>query len=450
MFVQRTGFRRFFSFLLLLLALAPAVWVQAACPSPGQALTVDPVVRWLRQNALPLRTTETGGTQTDLAPLQHLAGSARIVGLGEATHGTHEFFTLKARLAEFLISTMGFRTFVMENDWGRSQAIDAYINGGAGDLAQLMEQGLFVSWQTREYRSLLAWMRAYNASPLHATKIHFRGMDLQDLSQYEFATVEQYLQTVDARQMVAARRLYAPLRMLSTDAFAGLPVATRQRFLQQAQQVYDLVQANRWRSLTRSSADRFACALQNARLIVEYATYHTYRTEAQGLARYYQRDLFLAENVAWLLAHESAGQSKLLVWAHDTHVANDSWYDSVTGRNMGGELRARYGSAYVALGTTLYQGAFRTYTSQQRTTQSIGPVSPASYNAMLGRGGLPLYLLPLDHLPPGPLRNWAGRSATLLSYGLGGEDLSAPVLLSQSFDALLHVQQTTPAWPLDP
>jgi erythromycin esterase len=452
MFVNRTGFRRFFCFLLFVLALAQAVWVQATFPAPGQALAADPVVRWLRQNTLPLGMSEPGGTQTDLAPLQRLIGGARIVGLGEATHGTHEFFTMKARLAEFLISTMGFRTFVMENDWGRSRAIDAYINGAPGDLTRLMAQGLFVCWQTQEYRSFLTWMRAYNASPAHATKIHFRGMDLQDLSPDEFEAVEGYLRTVDVQLVAVVRHLYASLFALSTattfNTFSDLPVATRQRNLQQAQQVYDLLQANRGRYLARSSASRFAGALQNARIIVQYATYSSYRTEAEALARYYQRDLFLAENVAWLSAHETDGQSKLLIWAHDTHIANDTWYASVDGRNMGGELRAHYGNGYFAIGTTLYQGAFRTYTYPGSTVQSVGPLPHASYNATLGQAGLPLYLLPLDNLPPGPLRAWACSRATLLSYGLGGEDLSAPAQLSQSFDALVHIQQTTPAWPL--
>jgi erythromycin esterase len=281
-------------------------------------------------------------------------------------------------------------------------------------------------------------------------------MDFQDLSQHEFDAVQGYLQTVDIRQAVSVEHLYAPLLALSTSApsgaFARLPPAVRQRYLQQAWQAYDLLQANRWRYLTRSSARSFAFALQNARIIVQFATYSTYRTQAEELARYYQRDLFLAENVAWFLAHEAGRSPRLLVWAHDTHIANDNWYASANGRNMGGELRARYSKGYFAIGTTLYQGTFRAYTDTGSRIQSVGPLPRASYNATLGQDGLPLYLLPLDNLPPGPLRTWAGSGATLFMYGLGGEDLSAPVLLSQSFDVLVHIQQTTPArllWPQD-
>ncbi|HEY1348996.1 MAG TPA: erythromycin esterase family protein [Ktedonobacteraceae bacterium] len=449
MFVNGTG-RSCLPFpLLFLCSLTLALGAHVACPVPGQALSdSDSVVRWLRQSVLPLRTSEPGGSETDLVPLQRMIGAASIVGLGEETHGTHEFITMKARLAEFLISTMGFTTFVMENDWGRSQGVDAYINGAPTALASVMAQGLFTSWQTREYRSLLQWMRAYNASPAHATKIHFLGMDCQDLSPREFAAVEAYLQTVDLRQAAAVRRLYAPLRAagsLSSAAFAGLQVSLRQAYRRQAQQAYALLQANRQRYIARSSPRRFALALQNARIIVQFATYTTYRTQAESLTRYYQRDTFLAANVTWIHDDGAGSHAKLLVWAHDAHVANDPFYGSPDGRNMGGELRARYAAGYVAIGTTLYRGALRRYTAAGSAVQTLPPAPRASYNATLGHCGLPIFLLSLHHLPPGPLSRWALSGAIFLNYGLGGEDISTPALLAQSFDLLVHIQQTTPA-----
>jgi erythromycin esterase len=74
------------------------------------------VITWIQQNAISLKTVEPGGSDADLQPLQSLVGNASIVGLGEETHGTHEFFTMKARLVEFLVSRMGFTTFIMENN----------------------------------------------------------------------------------------------------------------------------------------------------------------------------------------------------------------------------------------------------------------------------------------------------------------------------------------------
>lgn len=446
MFIGRTGFRHLTFLLPFFLSL---VCMQMASPVEARTLNSDRVVRWIQHNALPLRTSNPGGSDGDLMPLKQIVGNASIVGLGEETHGTHEFFNMKARLAEFLISKMGFTTFVMENDWGSSQLIDAYINGKSVPVTSAMEQGLFASWQTQEYRSLLEWMRAYNAIPAHATKIHFLGMDLQGLSQSDFDTVERYLRKVDAQQVAHVQHLYTPIRAMSEstsyDTFAQLDASTKQKYQAQAQQVYDLLQAHRQSYIKRSSAQSFAFALQNARIITQFTTYYNYQTQAESLTRYYQRDGFMAENVAWIHEHEAGKHPKLIVWAHDAHIANDTFYGSSDGRNMGGELRARYKDGYLALGTTLYQGTFRSYSYPASTIKTISPPARNTYNYTLGQAGLPLYMLDLDNIPPGPVRDWTLSSATFLSYGLGGEDLSAPIQLGQSFDVIIHIQNTTPS-----
>lgn len=449
MFVDRSSFRRLSLLLLFLITLTVVTCTQSALPAYGQTLSSDPVVRWIQHNAIPLRTSDPGGADADLAPLKQIAANASIVGLGEETHGTHEFFNMKARLAEFLISHMGFTTFVMENDWGSSQLIDASINGKSGDITSVMSQGLFDSWQTQEYRALLEWMRAYNADPAHTTKIHFLGMDFQDLSQSDFDTVENYLQKVDPRQVAHIQDLYAPILGMngptSSNTFTQLDASTRQQYQNQAQQVYDLLQANQQNYINHSSAQSFAFALQNARIIAQFATYYNANTQAESLTRYYQRDTFMAENVAWIHDHEAGSHPKMIVWAHDVHIANDTFYSSQDGRNMGGELRARYKDGYLSIGTTLYRGTFRSYSYPTSILQTINPPARDTYNYALGQAGLPLYMLDLDNIPPGPVKNWALSSAIFINYGLGGEDLSAPALLSQSFDVIIHVQNTTPS-----
>lgn len=455
MFVKKSGIRRLFFvpfFLLLLAFLVTWTRPQTAAPVHGQTLDTAAVAHWLRQSALPLRTTDPGSADSDLAPLKQAVGKASIVGLGEATHGTHEFLTMKTRLAELLMGKLGYTTFVMENDWGSSQLIDAYINGQTADLSSVMARGLFESWQTQEFRALLEWMRAYNADPAHTSKIHFLGMDFQDLSRDEFTAVEHYLRQVDPGQVAHLRELYAPVQAMSeaatSDTFTPLDASDRQRYQDQAQRVYDLLLANQQAYLKRSSARSFAFALQNARIITQFATYSNAQTEAESLSRYYQRDTFMAENVAWIHDHAAGSQPKMLVWAHDMHIANDTRYGSQDGKNLGGELRARYQKDYFAIGTTLYRGTFRSYSYPSSTIQTITPPAPHSYNAALGQVGLPLYMLDLDRLPPGPLKDWAHQPAMLINYGLGGEDLSTSQRLSQSFDIIIHIQNTTPSRPL--
>jgi erythromycin esterase len=373
------------------------------------------------------------------------------VGLGEETHGTHEFIQGKARLAEYLIAHLGFTTFVMENNWGASRLIDAYINGGPGDSDSVMRAGLFASWWTQEYRALLEWMRAYNADPAHASKIHFLGMDIQGVSQSDFDAVEQYVHQVAPERVAEVQSLYAPIIASSLPSpypgYVTLDAATKQQFQDQAQQVYDLLQAHQQAYSQLSSPQRFAFALQNARILVQFTTYLNYSSQDEQLAHFWERDTFMAENVSWMYDHAAGSAPKLMVWAHDAHIASDTTYPASDGRNMGGELRARFQERYLALGTTLTQGTFRTYQYPSSSVEQVPAPDATTYNATLGQVGLPFYLLDLRHLPPGPVATWAS-SHTLLNYGLGGEDLRTTGPLSQWFDVLLHVQKTTPSIPI--
>lgn len=110
----------------------------------------DDLTGWIQQHAVPFSRAEPGGSDADLQPLQQLIGSAQVVGLGEETHGTHEFFAMKARIIEYMVMHMGFMAFAMENDWGTSKEVDAYINGGSRDIWSILHNDLFITWRTQE------------------------------------------------------------------------------------------------------------------------------------------------------------------------------------------------------------------------------------------------------------------------------------------------------------
>ncbi len=103
MLTRTSGLRRVPLPFLLPLVLLLVACMQQATPAPQtQKLRSDPVVHWIQHNAIPLQTTNPGGSDADLAQLKQIVGTASIVGLGEGTHGTHEFINIKARLAEYL------------------------------------------------------------------------------------------------------------------------------------------------------------------------------------------------------------------------------------------------------------------------------------------------------------------------------------------------------------
>jgi len=141
------------------------------------AQVVDPVVDWIRSHAVLLKTTEAGNGFDDLRPLRALIGQARIVSLGEATHGSREFFQMKHRMLEYLASELGFTIFSIEANMPEAYRLNDYVLEGNGDPAQLLRGMYFWTWDTEEVLAMIRWMRAFNQSG--KGRVQFTGFDMQ-------------------------------------------------------------------------------------------------------------------------------------------------------------------------------------------------------------------------------------------------------------------------------
>jgi erythromycin esterase-like protein len=160
------------------LCLAAAIMAPAIAGRLRAPAAPDPpdVVERISRLALPIETAGPGASDRDLAPLAGVWRGTRLVALGEATHGTSEFFRMKHRLTQFLVTRMGFRHFAMELDPRTAKHIDEYIQGERNGAATAE---LAWPWRMREYARMLEWMRGYNASAAPSGRIHFHGIDFQ-------------------------------------------------------------------------------------------------------------------------------------------------------------------------------------------------------------------------------------------------------------------------------
>lgn len=152
--------------------LALAVALAVACAGQG-----NPVVEWVRAHAIALKTAEAGHGFADMQPLKKVVGKARIVALGEATHGTREFFQLKHRMVEFLASEMGFTIFSIEANMPEAYRLNDFVLTGKGDPAGLLKGMYFWTWNTQEVLDMILWMREFNKSG--KGRIEFTGFDMQ-------------------------------------------------------------------------------------------------------------------------------------------------------------------------------------------------------------------------------------------------------------------------------
>jgi erythromycin esterase-like protein len=149
----------------------------AALIWPAAAQETSPVQDWIASHAIRLTTPEAGHGFSDMQPLKAAIGNARIASLGEATHGTREFFQLKHRMLEFLATEMGFTIFSIEANMPEAYRLNDYVLNGKGDPAKLLKGMYFWTWDTEEVLDMIGWMREFNKSG--KGRVEFTGFDMQ-------------------------------------------------------------------------------------------------------------------------------------------------------------------------------------------------------------------------------------------------------------------------------
>ncbi len=317
-----------------------------------QQVKVDSaIVDWLKAKCLPFDTPRAESGFADIAYLKDLVAGARIVGLGEATHGTKEFFQMKHRILEYLVKEMGFNTFAIEATWPESNLLNDYVMTGQGDPARLLAGLYFWTWNTQEVLDMIRWMRRHNQNPGSAPKVGFFGFDMQ-YPKMAMDNVVAYLTKVDLPAVLRAYSLYAPYRPYQSknspwtcgDASDSVKTTCR-RFIAE---VYDSLAAHRLEYEAKSSVKDFAWGLQSARVVAQSEAVHS-KTGAGN------RDYFMAENARYLLDQAGPG-GKIVLWAHNGHV-------STLDRRMGGYLRYWFGDQLVVFGFDFYRGSFNAYPS---------------------------------------------------------------------------------------
>jgi erythromycin esterase-like protein len=158
-------------------SIASACLFAGALLAPASGSDEQDSNQWLRQHAIPIQTVEAGHGFADLQPLKSVVGDARIVELGEATHGTREFFQLKHRMIEFLASEKGFTIFSIEANMPEAYRLNDFVLNGTGEPKQLLKGMYFWTWNTEEVLDMILWMREFNKSG--KGRIEFTGFDMQ-------------------------------------------------------------------------------------------------------------------------------------------------------------------------------------------------------------------------------------------------------------------------------
>ena len=437
--------------------------MQPTTPASAAAEDQD-LIAAVRAAAVPL----TGGAG-DHDRLLDLIGDARYVLLGEASHGTDEFYRQRAAITRRLIAERGFAAVAVEADWPDAGRVNRFVRGDAGDPtadAALGDFRRFPQWMWRNTVVLdfVRWLRAHNdALAADDHRVGFYGLDLYSLRASMDAVVG-YLDRVDPEAADRARARYGCFDHFGGDAQTyGYATALGSAEPCEDDVVGQLRELQRRAAELagrngRAAAEAHFFAEQNARLAKNAESY--YRAMFRGRPSSWNlRDRHMAETLDALTAHLDRGGSppKIVVWAHNSHLGDARATEMGAGGelNLGQLVRERAGRDAVLVGFTNYQGTVTAATDWGGPAErkTVRPGLPGGVEALFHAVGQPAFLLPLRDGGEAAerLREPRLERAIGVVYRPETERVSHyfAARLGEQFDAVLHLDQTGAVEPLE-
>lgn len=337
-------------FLIVLLTL-----IVYSCTEKPEDLNLDPetevLVEILKGEMKPLPINPLAWTDEDLVWLDPIAGKLAIA-LGEATHGSAEFFKAKHRIFKYLVENHDYKIFAFEADFGESLYInEAVQNGRAGDIEDLMKAKMhFWTWKTREVQALLEWMCNYNQGKSDAEKVQYMGVDCQ-FNTHHPDMIEEFLEGKGLPFEAFADSLMNRAKTDTETNFEGYLPASFETYLDNLDALNDSLTAYKDIIIASSSEKEFELHARILRL-TEQVSEVRYAIRSQQSSTNY-RDKYMAENIAWLSEYFEG--EKIVVWAHNWHISD---YEYGSTGSMGNYLSYKLGNDYATIGFLFSQGTF--------------------------------------------------------------------------------------------
>lgn len=408
--------------------------------------------------AVPLTLAEE-----EYAPLLHWIGSRRLVLIGEASHGTHGFYSERAAITRRLIAERGFNAVAIEGDWPAAHRVNRFLAGRGSDANARDALGGFQRfpawmWRNMDVLAFLDWLRDFNRRRPVAERAGFYGLDLYSLHA-SMRAVLNYLDKVDPQAAQRARYRYACFDHFGEDPRAygygagfGISKGCEDEVVAQ------LVELERRRAdlIARDgevAPDDHLIAKQNARLVQNAE--HYYRIMFQGGAESWNiRDRHMHETLDWLI--RTHPETKAVVWAHNSHVG-DARATEMAERglvNLGQLARERFGDQVFSVGFTTYSGEVTAAAAWDQPAQRriVRPALRESYESLFHDTQLAAFLLPMQEPVIHPILD---RPRLQRAIGAIYRPESERVChyfrcrLSAQFDAVIHLDRTKAIVPFE-
>jgi erythromycin esterase-like protein len=421
-------------------------------------MTPASVLSAINRAAIPL-TFDRG----DYDLLLEWIGTCRLVLIGEASHGTHDFYRERALITKRLIEEKGFNAIAIEGDWPDASRVYRFVRGDNEDANARVALGNFLRfpawmWRNLDVLAFVDWLYQFNQSFARQQRVGFYGLDLYSLHA-SIQAVLDYMDKVDPEGAQRARYRYACFDHFGEDTQAyGYAASFGLTKDCEDEVVAQLVELRR-RSADLASRDGraepedYLFAEQNARLVQNAERY--YRAMFGGRAESWNiRDEHMSETLAWL--RQNWPEAKIVVWAHNSHLgdARATEMSALGEHNVGQLMRERFGEDVFLIGFTTYSGEVTAASQWDAPAERkiVRSALQGSYEALFHQTGIPAFLLSLRD--SGVMR---ALNKPLLERAIGviyrpeTERLSHYFhsQMAGQFDAVIHLDRTKALIPFE-
>ena len=421
-------------------------------------------IDWIAAHALPLTSTEDLGLYDDLLPLRESLSDAKLVGLGEGTHGTREFFTLRLRMLEFLAAELGFTEFMFEFPYEEGRLLDKYVQTGEGDPAAVLARVYCTPWNHQEMLDTIEWMRSWNRQG-GARRVSFHGVDIHDgdarllidpiLEQIARSHPSSLAQFEERLKVFYYPSMYHAVAFIDADGTGREDLAWVESELRTKRGTY----------AAGMSGSEYNSLLDGMKMLRQRAEY--FATNAADPVRGNDlRDRYMAENVLEVL-REAGSNARGTYAGHNYHVARfedqamPSGPSTVHTTSAGYHLSIELGDAYVVFATTTRRGEAAVFAfpgddiGEQYQILPIPSIAYAGHATLLRAVGIPAFVLDLRQATAEQEgTDWMYEDNPWLSFGttyFPGMRSSYTIYtpLAPAFDLVAYIETTTPPTMMD-
>ena len=364
---------------------------------PGPEL---PVAHLIREACQPIAEI----SEVELGPLLDQIGDARVVLLGEASHGTSEFYRMRTRITTELVMRRGFNIVAIEGDWPDAARIDHHVRGLDFPVREDPPFTRFPTWmwRNREVLELIAWLKSHNELIKDPERrVGFHGLDLYSLYK-SLDAVLHYLNDVDPKAAKIAGERYACLSPWERDPALYGRAAISRGYAECERPVVAVLRDLLERRLdyAKADGDRLFDATSNAHLVAAAEEYYRVMYYG-GPASWNLRDQHMFDTLERLLEFRGA-ESKAVVWAHNSHIGDARATEMGAARgehNIGQLCRQKFGDAVFSIGFGTHTGTVAAATDWDGPMEikKVRPSHPSSYERLCHDSGVPAFLLALRY-----------------------------------------------------